>query len=216
MAASQARISLTIDVLGVKSQRAKVQSSLTPPELIEAILAEFTELAYLSDHVADYALQKVGESLPLKDNVQLAKQVKNQDHLALVEGTKPVPAGAVPANAHVYLCLDGTRDVFKLDFFPSMIGRQDAAQPNDLLAVDLTDYQFGTRVSRRHAQITMEQGRFYIESLSQNPTVLQTPNGAATQLDNRRTALQPGDTIVLPQSNTALTLLVRTDDRPTA
>lgn len=215
MATTQARLNLKIDVLGEKNQRTLVQAGLTPTDLIKAIIDEFRELEYLSDDTSAYELCRAKDRQPLKTNIQLGKQIDNQEHLVLVEDEPPIPAGATAATQHVYLHEEGTRTVHKITWFPAVIGRPDTTNPQgNLLAVDLSGHERGISVSRRHAQITVEQGRFYVESLSQNPTFLRTPDGATQQIDNRRTALQPGDTLVLEQSHIALKLVVRSADRP--
>lgn len=207
--ADQTRLELFIDVLDKKQQRALAQASLKPRELIEAIIQEFGEIDYLSTSPDDYRLLKAEDRSPLDDDRPLGKQVANKAALILSSVALPVPAGAQPPRKDVYLREEATDTVYKLHWFPAIIGRPDAEQDqNELIAVNLAQHDQGLRVSRRHAQITEENGRYFIQSLSPNPTTIKDQQGGTRTLNTHKQVLNPGDTISLDASQINLKLII--------
>lgn len=205
------RLELFIDVPGQGRQRAQALVSITPVELVDAVLQEFRgELEYLSDSVADYRLVRAADRAPLDDGAPLAAQLKAGDDLALEERPREVPQGAQPLSKAVYLREQATGMVFRLAWQPSIIGRPDRElSDNELLAVNVAPLVSGARVSRRHAQIVEEGGQLFIESLAQNPTVVRTPDESERPVAGQRVALSPGDVIYLERSKLALKVIVR-------
>jgi hypothetical protein len=208
--ADHTRLELFIDVLEHTNQRALALATITPPELVAAIIDEFQELSYLARTPAAYQLVKAEDRSLLDNDRPLNRQVAAKQRLILVEAEPPLPPGAQRPSRPIYL-RDQDGAVYKLHWLPAIIGRPDPAQPhNDLIAVNLAEHSQGQRVSRRQAQISEEQGRFYLESLSQNQTTLRPQQGAAASLSpHTRLPLQHGDTIFLDLSQIALTFLVR-------
>jgi pSer/pThr/pTyr-binding forkhead associated (FHA) protein len=103
--------------------------------------------------------------------------------------------------------------VYKLHWLPAIIGRPDKNQLlDDRIAVDLESYKTGLRVSRRHAQIVEEDGRYFVESLSRNPTLLRSPDGSLEAVDSEKQPLQHDDVIQLERSNIALKFIVRSQE----
>lgn len=208
--ADQTRLELFIDVLDKKQQRAMAQANLKPGELIEAIIQEFREIDYLSSTPADYRLIKATDRAPLDDDRPLGRQLTNQAALILAPIAPPLPAGARPPSKDVYLREEATDTVYKLHWLPAIIGRPDGTQgQNDLIAVNLAQHEQGLRVSRRHAQISEENGQLFIQSLSPNTTTITDRQGASKTLDGNKQPLHPGDTIVLDASQISLKLIVR-------
>ena len=211
MSTNQKRLDLRIDVFDQLAQWAKPLPTLKPPEFVDAILQEFQELEYLSDTSADYRLVPADdEAASLQEDVQLAQQVANESRLKLLEVERPLPPGTKQPSQAIYLRDVASGKVFKLHWLPAIIGRPDKNQPHDdRIAVDLESYQTGLRVSRRHAQITEQNGRFIIESLSRNPTTVKNEEGAVEEVGDKKRPLQHGDLIQLERSNITLKFIVR-------
>jgi len=210
MSTNQKRLDLYIDVFEKPAQLAKSLPNLKPPELVDAILQEFQELEYLSDTSTDYYLVAAdNEAASLQEDVQLVQQVANESRLKLLEVERPLPPGTKRPGQAIYLRDVANGKVYKLYWLPAIIGRPDKNQPyDDWIAVDLESYQTGLRVSRRHAQITEQNGRYFIESLSRNPTTVRNEEGAEEVGDKKR-PLQHGDLIQLERSNITLKFIVR-------
>jgi pSer/pThr/pTyr-binding forkhead associated (FHA) protein len=204
------RLELNIDVFDKPMQKAMAMPDLTPTELVEAILQEFQELEYLSDSPGDYVLVHADSKDPLQDDVEIQRQVRHQGRLAILEKAPETPAGAQPASKGLYLRDIATGNVTKVPFTPAIIGRPDNNQPNnELVVVNLESYPTGLRVSRRHAQITEERGKFFIESLSRNPTALRDEEGNMMPVMAKKRPINNGDTIVLERSNIVMKFIVR-------
>lgn len=75
----------------------------------------------------------------------------------------------------VYLEEERTLTEFDLNWQPAILGRRDHRDPsnNRLLAVDLEGLEELPTVSRHHACITLDDGKFFLEQLAaRNPTFL--------------------------------------------
>ena len=206
------RLELFINLPGQGRQRALALASITPAELVDAVLQEFRgELEYLSDSVADYRLVRAEDRAPLDDGAPLAAQVRDGDDLALEERPREVPQGARPSSKPVYLREQATGMVFRLAWLPAIIGRPDDNLPdNEMLAVNLAPLVSGARVSRRHAQIVEDGGQLFVESLArQNPTIVRAAAGNETRVEDGRVPLSDGDVIYLERSKLALKVIVR-------
>ncbi len=216
------RLELFINLPGQGRQRALALASITPAELVDAVLQEFRgELEYLSDSVADYRLVRAADHpplddgaadhAPLDDGAPLAAQVRDGDDLALEERPREVPQGARPSSKPVYLREQATGMVFRLAWLPAIIGRPDDNLPdNEMLAVNLAPLVSGARVSRRHAQIVEDGGQLFVESLArQNPTIVRAAAGNETRVEDGRVPLSDGDVIYLERSKLALKVIVR-------
>jgi len=210
MSTNQARLELHIDVFEKKEQRALALPNLKPPELVEAILQEFRELEYLSSTPSDYLLLKAADKTPLNNDGDLQQQVGNAGRLILVENRPAPPKDTRRPAQEIYLREQASGKVYKLNWLPAIIGRPDKNQPyNDRLAVNLEPHPAGLRVSRRQALITEENGQYFIESMSRNPTAIKTGEDKTIIVDSGKQPLQPGDIIFLERSNIALKFIVR-------
>lgn len=210
MSTSQTRLDIRIDVFEKEDQWAKPLSSLKPPELVSAIFQEFRELEYLSGNPDDYFLMNKEDAVPLNPDEPLQKQVSNNAHLVLQEQEQPIPFGTKPLSNPVYLREQSSGNVYKLNWMPAIIGRPDSNQAHDdWLAVNLEVYPTGLRVSRRHAQITEENGRYYIKSLSNNPTILKNEANGETPIGNTPMPLANNDVLFLERSNISLKFIIR-------
>lgn len=201
MCAASNRLDLYIDIFEAKNQLASVLPTLTPGELVKAILEEFRELEYLSNAPGAYRLIKAdGTTLKQADSLE-AQQLNSKSRLILVEQEVRPPEGTQLPGQPVFLRETQTGEVYKLNWQPAVIGRLDKNQPNDKLAVNLESHSGGQYISRRHAQIIEENGRFYLESLSQrNPTFI-IKNGAAPRPVTQKELLDHGDLIQLLDRN---------------
>jgi hypothetical protein len=210
MSTNQLRLEVRVDVFEKTNQRAIALSNLTPPQLIEAILQEFRELEYLGTVPTDYQLRKAQDRSSLADDQPLGEQLQTGERLLLVENGVPLPAGVKPPSQPAYLREQTTGRVYKLNWLPAIIGRPDKSQPgNEQIAVDLEGYKTGLRVSRRQAQITEENGQFFIESLSGNPTAIKNGDGTGGTPISNKHPLHHGDIIFLERSNIALKFIIR-------
>jgi pSer/pThr/pTyr-binding forkhead associated (FHA) protein len=199
---------LTIDVFNEVGQRVDVLRTLTVDELIDEILHEFTELASPNRHA--YALYLKGASRPLVRHQTLAAQgIRPHDELTFgwVQGGAKTGRLALAEPQKAAVREGTTGRVFPLEWQPAVIGRPHSNPAmNKLLAVNLDYLPTSRRVSRRHAQIVEENGRYYIEPLSEtNPTFVNYEN---TPLQGKR-PLQTGDRIRLGGSNIVLTFMLR-------
>lgn len=210
MSANQVRLDLWIDVFEKTEQRALPLPTLKPVELVEAILLEFRELEYLGDLPTDYYLAQGEAATRLVEEEPLSQQVANEARLRLAEVEMPLPKGSKRSPDAVYLRELGSGKVYKLHWLPAIIGRPDKGQPyNELIGVNLESAKTGLRVSRRHAQITERNGRYYIESMSRNPTLLKSGAEEVVTVTGEKRPLQHGDIIELARSNIAFKFIVR-------
>lgn len=216
MGAAPNRLDLRIDIFEETDQPAQVLSTLKSPELITAILQEFQELEYLGETPAHYQLLRASDGLPLNNDQPLAEQCSSRERLILVENKVELPSGAQRPSRNIYLremSHNNTGQVHKLAWVPALIGRPDKNQPhNEWLAVNLEGHQAGLRVSRRHARITESGGKFYIESLSTNPTSIKSPDGASRPVTAEKQPLQPEELIFLERANILLKFIIRAEE----
>ena len=216
MSANQTRIELLIDVFDQLAQRAIALPTLLPTELVAAVIEEFREIEFLGSDPARYQLINTATRSALDEQMRLGQQLAGGERLALAEREEALPPGALPPNQPVYLRDQSSGAVYKLGWQPAIIGRADVAQKdNQLLAVDLGGHPAGQRVSRRHAQIVEAKGQFFLEQLSQNPTIVKTKQGATIRVERDRCRIQHGDTIVLENSQIMLKFVVRDKESAT-
>jgi hypothetical protein len=209
------RLNLIIDVLDTPNQPALALTSLSPTQLIEATLKEFQEIEYLGDSSENYQLLKIANGQALQPDLTLQEQLKDGERVRLVEKSPEyAPAGAVAARQPIYLRELNSGRVYKLNWLPAIIGRPDHNQPdNNLVAADMSKFDTGMRVSRRHAKIisSKEQDHFYLENMSGNVTKIKTRRGETVTFSPQqpRLELEHGDIIYLERSNLSLKFIVR-------
>lgn len=209
MGAGKERLELKIDVLNTPAQRALALADLTTEELIAATLQEFTEIEYLGLEPGDYRLLDAASGAELTALQPIHAQVHNNDTVRLVEREKPVPAGASRPPASLYLRELASGRVFKLHWLPAIIGRTDRNLPdNQLLAANLETLPAGLRVSRRHAQISQQNGQYFIQCLSGNPVTLRRAGGESLPIGRSHHPIAGGDQIVLDRSGIVLKFIV--------
>ncbi|MBK8050702.1 MAG: hypothetical protein IPK16_28500 [Anaerolineales bacterium] len=131
------------------------------------------------------------------------------------ERPQATPVGATLIEQPLYLRETTSGSVFKVSWLPAIVGRTDAALPeNNLVVVDLGNLPNGLRVSRRHVRITQEGDQIYVQCMSGNPATLRHVDGTTQSLDKGRGALLPGDVLFLERSEIALRQVVRIDPAP--
>lgn len=209
MGASKERLELKIDVLDRPEQRALALADLTPEELIAATLREFVEIEYLGIDPADYQLIAAATGMELDGSQSLNGQLRNGDHVALVERERSTPSGGHRPDAAIYLRELSTGRVFKLHWLPAIVGRPDRTLPdNQLLAANLEMLPSGLRVSRRHAMIGEQNGQYFVQCLSGNPATLRRPSGETQHLNQGRVPITGDDLLFLDRSEIALKFIV--------
>jgi len=210
MTANQSRLELRIDIFDHAAQRALALPMLLPAELVAAVIEEFREIEFLGSDPAKYELHKAADRTPLDEQVPIGQQLTADERLALVEREEPAPAGTQRPGRPIYLRYQASGAVYKLHWLPAIIGRPDGTlKDNHQLAINLSAHPAGQRVSRRHVQIVESKGKFYVERLAQNPTVIRDSQGSTTPVEQERHPIRDGDTIVLENSQIAFKFIVR-------
>ncbi len=199
-------IEINIDVFDQVGQRVKVLNSLTVDVFIGEILREFDDLDRKNPQA--YALFLKGMPKPLDRHRTISQlDIHAQDELVF-RYARASAREPLQGKTRVYLLEESTHKLFEILWQPAIIGRVDAADPlhNELLAVNLEPFREGRRVSRRHAQITYEDGQYLIESLSSNnPTFLNDE----TEMIVQKRRLLPNTRIRLGRDVFVLTFLLR-------
>ncbi|MCB9137925.1 MAG: FHA domain-containing protein [Caldilineaceae bacterium] len=204
-----ARLELIVDVFDQPNQLAAALPALKPNELVEAVLEEFQEIEYLSRDPQYYELQRVSDGSALAADLPLEAQLEKDAHLMLVEKTIAPPAGASAPRDRIYLREQSSGAVYPLQWLPAIIGRRDQKLgQNELVAVDLSAYTTGLRVSRRQVRITYQGDEYKVENLSNNSTTLIRGNNATHLHRGRRHTLLAGDVIRLDRSGLNLRFLL--------
>lgn len=216
MTAANGRLELFVDVFDQESQRAWVLPTLTPRELVAAILAEFQEIAYLGTEPSTYRLQRRGDGPPLDPTQPLAGQVADQERLYLAELAPPMPAGAREATQPLYLREERAGTLFRIHWHPAVVGRVSEGDPqSEWVAVDLRSFPTAKRASRRHLKLWEEEGHCYVANLSSNPATLLRPDQPEQPLLlEAPLLLHPGDTLRLDRAGILLRVLVRPSPPP--
>lgn len=211
MSNKKSRVELMVDVLDRPGQRALALPVLTPEEFIAATLQEFRDVELLGTDPRAYVLVDAASGAELERTRPFEElNAAGLLHVQLRERAVPLPKGARAPSQPIYLEDPNTGAVHKLNWLPAIIGRPDATQPNNhLLAVDLQSSPSGLRVSRRHAMITEDGGRFAVQTLSGNPVTLRRNDGSSEAVFGRPVPLQSGDVLYLNRSEIALTFLIR-------
>lgn len=197
-----ARINVTIvsDLFDEANQEASIRENLPVRTLLSEAKREFN----LADDGA-YALrfQETGKALD-PDKTMEQQGVRAGAILILTRERRPAMREAV-ANAGVsrsnitgqnrpFLREDMTGKIFEIMWQPAVIGRRDPTNPQSVenLAVNLETIEGAKSVSRYHARMTEDKGKFYLESIADhNPAYL---NGSIVRVGDKR-LLMPGDKI---------------------
>lgn len=176
-------IDVKIDVFEHTGQRARLRRSLTVNDLIGEILREFDDIT--ADSPEKYAIYLKGFDHPLKRAETLAQlDIQPQDELVF-EYVRQTIRRMLDVSQYATLREDSTGKEFDIQWQPAVIGRPSTdVDHNIMLAVNVQLLPDGKTVSRRHAQLTVSEGRYFIEPLAeQNPTFL---NGKELMANSKR------------------------------
>lgn len=194
-------IDVKIDVFENTGQRARLRRSLTVNALIEEILREFDDIT--ADSPEKYAIYLKGFDHPLKPAETLAQlDIQPQDELVFDYVRQAIRRMLEPRN-YATLREDTTGKEFDIQWQPAVIGRPSTdVDHNIILAVNVQLLSDGKTVSRRHAQITFSEGRYFIEPLAeQNPVFL---NGKELPIHSKR-EIRNGDKLAFGNSKLTMT-----------
>lgn len=175
------RMNLTIDIRpqSIGPKKVNIRSSLVVANLLAEIQDKFNLDGNLAVH-----LEGNGEPLGLG---QPLSEAGVEDEATLIctrvqeeTGTQEIIARGVrePLGEkfkRVYLEEKRSLLEFELGWQPAVIGRKDYRDPakNRLLAADLEPVEDLPTVSRHHACITVQEGKFFLEQIqARNPTYL--------------------------------------------
>jgi pSer/pThr/pTyr-binding forkhead associated (FHA) protein len=176
-------IDVKIDVFEYADQRASILESLTPAGLILEILKEFDDIT--ADAPEKYAIYLKGMERQLDPDATMA-QLDIQPHDELVfDYVRQAIRQMLEPKDYAFLEEVTTRKVYDIQWQPAVIGRPDSdVGHNIILAVNVQLLPNGRTVSRKHAQITFSEGRYYVEPLAEhNPVFL---NGKEITLNSKR------------------------------
>ena len=164
-------IDVKIDVFEHTGQRARLRRSLTVHALIEEILREFDDIT--ADSPEKYAIYLKGFDHPLKPIGTLAElDIQPQDELVF-DYVRQTIRRMLDVQNYAILREESTGKEFDIQWQPAVIGRPSTdVDHNIILAVNVQLLPDGKTISRRHAQITFAEGRYFIEPLAeQNPSL---------------------------------------------
>jgi hypothetical protein len=166
-------VTISVDVYDEKDQRVKVRKTLSVGLFIKEILREFPDLR--GENRDDYGLYFKDSGERLDPGQSLADVGIQSGHALVFDRVAVLEPGRRPLG-HVRPAMLRVNNAPELDvtleWQPAIIGRADKnRQIMELLALDLA--RFGKSTSRRHAQITVQDGDYYLTGLSDsNPVYL--------------------------------------------
>jgi pSer/pThr/pTyr-binding forkhead associated (FHA) protein len=197
-------IDVKIDVFEHTGQRARLRKSLTVNDLIAEILREFDDIT--ADSPEKYAIYLKGFDHPLKQAESLAQlDIQPQDEMVFDYVRQTIRR---MLEVHQYAtCMDSTGKEFDIQWQPAVVGRPSTdVDHNIILAVNVQLLSDGKTISRRHAQITFSEGRYFIEPLAeQNPTFL---NGKELPVHAKR-EIRQGDKLAFGNNRLTMTFSTR-------
>ena len=188
-------IDVKIDVFEHPDQRARVLESLTPAGLIQEILKEFDDIT--ADAPEKYAIYLKGMERPLNANYTMTQlDIQPQDELVFDYVRKTIRQMLQPSQ-YAMLREDTSGKSFDIQWQPAVIGRPTNEVDHDItLAVNVQLIPNGMTISRKHAQITFSDGKYYIEMLAENNLLILNGKEMAAQLpqgdqERRQTPRRP-------------------------
>ena len=197
--AERVNVTIVSELFDEREQEASIRTNLTVRALIEEIRREF-------DLNADeYVLKRQGEDQPLNPARTLAQLgIQTGSVLVFERERMRLSEQVVRRGGHFFRGITGAKvavlveersgQEFYIRWQPAIIGRPSANNPAsaEALAVNVGTLPDAKTVSRKHAQITEQKGRYFLEGLApRNPTYL---NGQKLAQGEKR-ALKAGDHI---------------------
>jgi len=198
-------IDVKIDVFEHADQRARVLDSLTPAGLIQEILKEFDDIT--ADSPEKYAIYLKGMDRPLNRNYTMTQlDIQPQDELVFDYVRKTIRQMLQPSQ-YAILREDTTGKTFDIQWQPAVIGRPTNEVDHDItLAVNVQLIPNGMTISRKHAQITYSDGKYYIEMLAENNLLIL--NGKEMVLNSRK-EIRNGDTLLAGRNRVPFTFIAQ-------
>lgn len=168
-------LDVKMDIFEHTGQRARIMRSLTIAGLIEEIFKEFDDIP--SDIPTKYAIYLKGNPKPLRSNATVVElDLQPQDELTFEYRHQNIREPLLPQD-YAYLTDDITGRKYEIQWQPALIGRPTAeADHNLMLAVNVELLPKGMTISRKHAQITFTEDKYYIESMAENNPVYVNRN----------------------------------------
>ena len=205
-------IDVKIDVFEHSDQRARVLESLTPTGLIQEILKEFDDIT--ADLPEKYAIYLKGMERPLNANYTMAQlDIQPQDELVFDYVRKTIRQMLHPSQ-YAILREDTTGKSFDIQWQPAVIGRPTNEVDHDIvLAVNVQLVPNGMTISRKHAQITFSDGKYYIEMMAENNLLIL--NGKEMVLNSRK-EIRNGDKIIVGRNKVPFTFIAQQVAKPAA
>ncbi len=205
-------IEVKIDVFEHTGQHARLRKTLTVGALIDEILKEFDDIS--ADSPGKYAVFLKGNDRPLDASASLSQlDIQPQDELVF-NYVKQTIRQMLDPRAYAFLKDESLNRIYEIQWQPAIIGRPtNDADHNIMLAVNLQLHPKGQTVSRKHAQITLSQGCFYIEPLADNNPV--AVNGKVIALNTRK-EIKNGDHILIGRNNLPMTFTTQSMAAPAA
>jgi pSer/pThr/pTyr-binding forkhead associated (FHA) protein len=198
-------IDVKIDVFEHTDQRARVLDSLTPIGLIQEILKEFDDIA--ADAPEKYSIYLKGMDRPLNPSFTMTQlDLQPQDELVFEYKRQTIREMLSP---HMYAVLreDTSGKSFDIQWQPAVIGRPtNEADHNIMLAVNVQLIPNGMTISRKQAQITVSENRYYVEPLAENNPVYLNGKEVAT---NSRKEIRNGDKLSFGRNKVSMTFLAQ-------
>src|SRR5512133_1116829 len=163
-------IDVKLDIFEHVGQRARLRKSLTVSGLVEEILREFDDIA--ADSPEKYGVFVKGMDRPLNAaSTMLQLDIQPQDELVFEYVRQNIRRMLDAAN-YAFLRDDTNGRTYDIQWQPAVIGRPtNEAEHNIMLAVNLQLHPKGLTISRKHAEITFSDGRYFIEPLAENNPV---------------------------------------------
>jgi pSer/pThr/pTyr-binding forkhead associated (FHA) protein len=142
---------------------------------------------------------------PLNANYTMTQlDIQPQDELVFDYVRKTIRQ-MLPPSQYAMLREDTTGKTFDIQWQPAVIGRPTNEVDHDItLAVNVQLVPNGMTISRKHAQITYSDGKYYIEMLAENNLLIL--NGKEMPLNSRK-EIRNGDKLIAGRNKVSFTFL---------
>jgi len=199
--ANEDYVDVEFDIFEYTGQRARVRKTLTIEVLINEILREFDDIP--SDSTNKYVLYLKGVEKPLDQEKTIAElDIQPQDELVF-DRHRTFLRRMLPPDVNVYFVEEKSAEVFEVQWQPAIIGRTSTDMDHNFsLAVNLQYLPDAKTISRRHAQLTFSDNRFWIEPQAENNPVFL--NGREMPFQ-KKFEIKDGDKIMLGFNRVKLT-----------
>lgn len=205
-------IDVKLDVFEHVGQRVRLRMTMTVSALIEEILKEFDDIT--ADSPENYSIYLKGSEQPLKPGLTFQQlDIQPQDELIFDYAHRTMRIRKmIEIQQRVFLREETTGKTYDIEWQPAVIGRPtNEVDHNIILAVNVQFLPNGKTISRKHAQITFSEGRYYIEALVENNPVFL--NGKEIPANVRR-EIKSGDRLLLGNDRLAMVFKIERQMRP--